>query len=108
MWAFCSSCLSRREMLLLIAYCSLFEKSKSALDLGGLDGFDVAFDHMRKFGCFGWRQFAICNRRCDRSHRNPGQQRQTDQQMFESTFSIGSPLTSRTSIGPPGVASSKT
>jgi hypothetical protein len=72
MLAFCSSCLSRREMLLRIAYCSLFEKSKSALDLGGLDGFDVAFDHTRKFGCFGWRQFAICNRRCNRSHRFGG------------------------------------
>ena len=41
-------------MLLRIPHCSLFEKSKSALDLSALEGFDVSFDHTRKFNRFGY------------------------------------------------------
>jgi hypothetical protein len=39
--AFCSSCLSRRGILLRIACCTFFEDLDSPLDLGGLNRFHV-------------------------------------------------------------------
>src|SRR5262249_477731 len=52
---FSSRRLSRREILLRIECCFLFQKTKSSLDLGGFDGFDVSFDHARKLSRFGGR-----------------------------------------------------